>query len=397
MDDSDIDDALAREAASETADREAPSPVRNRPDRDPPPGVRPASVDPVHLYLRQMAEVPLLSRADELDIARRIEEGEMELYEIVLDSGVVLPEVPPSEDGLPHDRVSTMRLSRPAVQDVVEGWRREACRDDASGKVPSRKARERRDRLARVVVVQRKTDRARGEMIRANLRLVVSIAKKYNNRGLQFLDLIQEGNLGLIRAVEKFEYRRGYKFSTYATWWIRQSISRAVADQARTIRLPVHMIEHLARVSRASRDLVVQLGREPTADEIAGRLEVPVERVRMILKVARTPISLETPVGDDGDGHLGDFIEDTAVRSPCEAAVSADLAKQTRRALCQLPLREEKILRMRFGISEDRDHTLEEVGREFQVTRERIRQIEAKALNRLRVPAHAKKLRAFWE
>ena len=252
-----------------------------------------------------------------------------------------------------------------------------------------------KDIYRRISIGEAKARRAKKEMVEANLRLVISIAKKYTNRGLQFLDLIQEGNIGLMKAVDKFEYRRGYKFSTYATWWIRQAITRSIADQARTIRIPVHMIETINKLNRVSRQMLQEIGREPTPEELGERLEMPEEKVRKVLKIAKEPISMETPIGDDEDSHLGDFIEDTTIESPMESATTEGLREATRQVLSGLTVREAKVLSMRFGIDMNTDHTLEEVGKQFDVTRERIRQIEAKALRKLRHPTRSEHLRSF--
>jgi RNA polymerase primary sigma factor len=289
--------------------------------------------------------------------------------------------------GLPKAEVVELKEKLEHAHDVVRDVR------ERTNLTP----RKLKETLRQVELSLDRAKRAKSELIEANLRLVVSIAKKYTNRGLQFLDLIQEGNIGLMKAVDKFEYQRGYKFSTYATWWIRQAITRAIADQARTIRIPVHMIETINKLIRTTRYLVQEHGREPTPEEIAEKMDFPLDKVRKVLKIAKEPISLETPIGEEEDSHLGDFIEDKKIISPAEAVINFNLAEQTRRVLTTLTPREEKVLRMRFGIGEKADHTLEEVGRDFDVTRERIRQIEAKALRKLRHPSRAKKLRSFIE
>ena len=284
---------------------------------------------------------------------------------------------------------TTLRRVKEAVAEAYATIR------DIENKVALVSAKQLTQTLRAIRRAEDKVDNGKAALIEANLRLVVSIAKKYTNRGLQFLDLIQEGNVGLMKAVDKFEYQRGYKFSTYATWWIRQAITRAIADQARTIRIPVHMIETINKLVRTSRHLVQRLGREPTPEEIGAKLDIPVDKVRKILRIAKEPISLETPIGEEEDSHLSDFIEDKTVSSPLEAAVRYDLQRQISGALCTLTPREAKVLRKRFGIGENSDHTLEEVGQDFDVTRERIRQIEAKALRKLRHPSRSKKLRTF--
>src|SRR5260370_88764 len=380
-------------------------------DLDLTPGSLEKTNDPVRMYLREMGTVPLLTREGEVTIAKRIERGQLVVMKSITRSPIVIKEliavgddlrkgvrsikeiVQFDDEELTEEKIANKTKQTLRYIDKIAKLYEAALKDiDEASEVG---LTELKRTLTFIHRGEAEAEQAKKELIEANLRLVVSIAKKYTNRGLQFLDLIQEGNIGLMKAVDKFEWRRGYKFSTYATWWIRQAITRAIADQARTIRIPVHMIETINKLVRTSRQLVQELGREPTSEEIAKRMDIPVSKVRKILKIAQEPLSLETPIGEEEDSHLGDFIEGKAVVSPSDAVINLNLKEQTSSVLKTLTPREEKVIKMRFGLDDGSEHTLEEVGQSFAVTRERIRQIEAKALRKLRHPSRSRKLRAF--
>jgi RNA polymerase primary sigma factor len=344
--------------------------------------------DPVRMYLKEIGKVPLLTAAQEVDLARRIEAGEF---------ATVLRELTEEEDRVDQKRLRLVTESVVAIRDhqVEKFGKVEGIGRDRIGKTYKPKTREALDDFLRRV--ERDGQLAKRKLIEANLRLVVSIAKRYVGRGMLFLDLIQEGNLGLIRAVEKFDYSKGYKFSTYATWWIRQAITRAIADQARTIRIPVHMVETINKLVRIQRQLLQDLGREPLPEEIGRQMGIPADKVREILKVSQEPVSLETPIGEEEDSHLGDFIEDSDAVVPVDAASFILLQEQLESVLHTLSEREKKVIQLRFGLLDGHPRTLEEVGREFGVTRERIRQIESKTLSKLRHPSRSQKLRDYLE
>jgi RNA polymerase primary sigma factor len=408
-----------------------------------PTSVEPNSNDPLRVYLRKMGTVPLLTREGEVELAKRIEEGTNAVRDSLFDSQVAVDELVTIQERLMENRLRARELLNVEADDDTfekEVWSGDESRKSKADKslkklksdvyklllqlnfnkraidkmaqalkhkamlepsedngISIEEHKELRSHAKTIRSGERRAQRAKAQLVEANLRLVVSIAKRYTNRGLQLLDLIQEGNIGVMIAADKFEYRRGYKFSTYATWWIRQAITRAIADQARTIRIPVHMVETMNKMHRTAHDLVQELGREPTPEELAQRLDIPVSKVRSLLRIVKEPLSLETPRGEDGDCTLGDFVEDQKAPSPSDSLMSSDLNKQTRELLNSLSVREQRVLQKRFGIGEKSEHTLEEIGKEFNVTRERIRQIEAKALQKLKSSRRSRALRSYLE
>ena len=425
-----------------------------------PPPLEPNSNDPLRVYLRKMGTVPLLTREGEVELAKRIEEGTNAVRDALFSSPVIIDELTRTSELLQENRVRARELLNVEADDdsfdeeaaanhlveqidkikrvakrrgsLLNGQPADARQTKAQAELEklllelnlnkrtidkmaqklkakaliepgpdSDVSQEEHETLRRLSLEvsrgERRAQQAKAALVEANLRLVVSIAKRYTNRGLQLLDLIQEGNIGVMIAADKFEYRRGYKFSTYATWWIRQAITRAIADQARTIRIPVHMVETMNKMHRTAHDLVQELGREPTPEELAQRLDIPVSKVRSLLRIVKEPLSLETPRGEDGDCTLGDFVEDQKAPSPSDSLMSNDLNKQTRELLNSLSVREQRVLQKRFGIGEKSEHTLEEIGKEFNVTRERIRQIEAKALRKLKSSRRSRSLKAYLE
>jgi len=354
------------------------------------------------LYFRSFGERALLTREEEVELAKKIDAGTTAIRKALRHALRVLPRLKRPASMVEGQRTLQMirglsGLSATAIDKAQQILIEMIEQGTGQQKLPIAVTRQLKEELLSLRSARLALEQAKDELVRCNLRLVVDVAKHYTGRGLTLLDLVQEGNIGLMKAAERYQYRKGFKFSTYATWWIRQAITRAIADQARTIRIPVHMIETINKLIRTSRYLVQEIGREPTPEEIATKMEIPLDKVRKVLKIAKEPISLETPVGEEEDSHLGDFIEDKRIITPSDAVVNINLQEQTRKVLATLTPREEQVLRMRFGIGEKSDHTLEEVGQKFTVTRERIRQIEAKALRKLRHPSRSKRLKSFME